>query len=424
MQEILLEEFDCSKSFKIKLVLDVGLFIYFLGTFIYSIVRFAVNQDPMVYNIVCNVVSFIGLIIASCALAYTLYKHCTIELHRGIRVHPENYEQDEDFDTCTLKELALDIFKESLIYPSVICILYGFINERSWQFDNALGGINFLMFLFSLCYDALYIRLKYVWTMQKVISSLCCESDEIKCKCCLSLFSLIPHLFLFILTHWLTLAIIGTRIYVDNFSTEIDLGSGSETSDYPLQSIYADNFTEGNVSETGGYKITPYTGYMISCGIYLPIASVIVFFILSRGWFSDDVDSTCEEIFHFLRDPPAYIATIFLMVPFVAFCVGIYLPDYDSSVFEVDANARDAVEILGMAFIITFLLFNIKATVLFAIIIVIVGIIVVILCLIIIVGLLYIPCCLCGAITHHDNNDNDNSVGTTATVLAVSVFQT
>ena len=98
-------------------------------------------------------------------------------------------------------------------------------------------------------------------------------------KCCLSIFLLIPHLFLFILIHWLTLAIIGTRIYIDNFSIEIDQGNRLETSDYPLYRIYADNFTEGNVSETGGYKVAPYTAYMISCGIYLPVASAIILFI-------------------------------------------------------------------------------------------------------------------------------------------------
>ena len=58
--------------------------------------------------------------------------------------------------------------------------------------------------------------------------------------------------------------------------------------------------TQGNISETGGYKVTFYTGYIISCGIYLPVASVIVFIILSRAWFSDEIKSTCEKIFHFL----------------------------------------------------------------------------------------------------------------------------
>ena len=164
MLEILLELLieGYKKSFKTKLILDVGLFIYFFGTFIFSIVRFAVKQDPLVYNIVYNSVTFIGLVIGSCTLAWKLYKCCTNEKHKIIRVQPVNYDDDEDEDTDTLKELALDILKECFIYPAVICSLYGFINERSWQFDNALSGIQFLMFLFSLFYDALYTKLKNI----------------------------------------------------------------------------------------------------------------------------------------------------------------------------------------------------------------------------------------------------------------------
>ena len=64
-----------------------------------------------------------------------------------------------------------------------------------------------------------------------------------------------PHVFLFALLHWLILAIIGVRIYVDNFSTKIDQGNISETGGYLVASYGVDvnNFsTEGNVSETGG----------------------------------------------------------------------------------------------------------------------------------------------------------------------------
>ena len=190
--------------------------------------RFAIKQDPLVYNIVCNSVTFIGLVIGSCTLAYTLYKHYTKEQHKNTQQleNGDHKQVDEELDTATLLELALDILKESFIYPAVICSLYGFINERSWQFDNALSGIHFLMFLFSLCYDALYTKPKYIWAIQKIISSLCYEldEDETKCimKCCLSPLLFTPHLLLLILIHWLTLAIIGTRIYIDNFSTKID----------------------------------------------------------------------------------------------------------------------------------------------------------------------------------------------------------
>ena len=369
------------KSFKVKLFIDIGLFIYFLGAFINSIVHFAIKQDPLVYNVVCNVVTFIGLVIGSCTLAYRFCKYYC-DTKEIIRIEPqlENREQDEGFDADTFKELVLDILKETFIYPSVICTMYGFINEKSWQFANGLAGFQFFAFAFSLFYDAVYTKLKYIWAMQKFIISVWYESDDNRkikvMKCCLSSLLFTPHIGLFILIHWLIPAIIGVRIYVDNFSTtEIDQVNRS--------------------SETGGYKVAPYTAYMISCGIYLPVASVIVFFILSRACFSDEIDSTCEKIFHFLVDPVAYIATIFLMVPFVAFCVGIYLPDYDSS-FEVDANAKDAAGILGVTLIIAFLLFNIKATVIFTVIIVIVGIIVVILFVGPFYGAIYCVCKVMG----------------------------
>ena len=57
-----------------KLIYDIMLFIYFLATFIHSIVQFAVNQDSLSYNIVCIIISFIGLTDKICKLAYELYK--------------------------------------------------------------------------------------------------------------------------------------------------------------------------------------------------------------------------------------------------------------------------------------------------------------------------------------------------------------
>ena len=66
------------------------------------------------------------------------------------------------------------------------------------------------------------------------------------------------------------------------------------------------------------------------------------------------MESKCEKIFFFLYDPVAYLAVPFLMVPFIAFYVGIYLPDYDSSEYEVDSVARSMAAGLGFIFTIIF----------------------------------------------------------------------
>ena len=201
--------------------------------------------------------------------------------------------------------------------------------------------------------------------MIEVIGSLYCDKkdnlkDKLK-KCWLISLFTIPYVVLLIIAHWLILAIIGVRIYVDNFSRETG---------------------QGNISETGSYKVAPYTGYMIFCGAYLPVASVIVYIILNRVWLSDVEMSKLKKTFYFLIDPVAYIAVPFLIAPllitpFIVFCAAIYLPDYDSSGFEVDSNARNSAEVLGTAFIIIFILCNIKATVILIVAVIIIPFIIV-----------------------------------------------
>ena len=136
---------------KLALILDIGLFIYYFVVFVYSIVYglAIIKKDPLVYNSVCVAVSTIGSMIKSCTLAYTYICKCW-EVHH--RIHPwseddEKSLDEECIDKGTLKELALSILKESFIYPAVICSLYGFINEKSWEFNNALDWFHFIMFL-------------------------------------------------------------------------------------------------------------------------------------------------------------------------------------------------------------------------------------------------------------------------------------
>ena len=70
---------------------------------------------------------------------------------------------------------------------------------------------------------------------------------------------------------------------------------------------------------------------MIFCGFYLPVASLIVFIVLNRIRLSDsDEKSKQEKMLFFLTDPIAYIVVPFLMVPFIPFCVGTFLYNYDS----------------------------------------------------------------------------------------------
>jgi len=72
----------------------------------------------------------------------------------------------------------------------------------------------------------------------------------------------------------------------------------------------------------------------------------------------------------FIRDPLALLSVIFFLVLFIVFAVGTYLPDYNSSDYEVASAVGNAVQGLGPCFIVSFLLSNLQAAIVFTIIIV------------------------------------------------------
>ena len=376
---------------RLLIINDLALLIYFLVRFIYSVVEFGVKQEPLGYYIVCTTISLIAFIVGSCKLVHSFYTHyknvkqrvCQVVPQGNTEMHVEDIESEsleerslnkelleEALQTGPMKKLAIKLVQESFIYPSIICSLFRLTNEKSWQFDDGFAALDTVVFLYSLAMDAFYTKFHYIWLVQKVIRSLYHNAKEnwkrkLK-KCWLPSLLVTSHVFLLALIHWIMLAIIGVRIYVDNFSREISQRNVSETGGYQVAS-YIHNFSreidQGNISDTGSYRVAPYTRYMIFCGAYLPVASVIVYIILNRIWLSDEKTSKVGKTFYFLIDPVAYIVVPFLMVPFFAFFVGIFLPDYDSSEFEVDSNARNTAGVLGMALFIMFLFCNIRATV-------------------------------------------------------------
>ena len=120
-------------------------------------------------------------------------------------------------------------------------------------------------------------------------------------------------------------------------------------------------------------------------------------------------------MFAFLNDPIAYVAMIFLILPFAAFTVGTYLVEYNSSDFEVEMGIRGAVLVLAPCFMALFLLTNLQATIIFAIVVVVVTAILTVIAIIIAVIAAIIAvtvagaalCCICiclVAIAEHSND--------------------
>ena len=76
------------------------------------------------------------------------------------------------------KEFVLESLGEILIYPSIICSLYGFVNEKGWRFGNAIAGFDFLFLLYSIIMEVFYAKIYYIWLLQKVVQIAYKAHDE------------------------------------------------------------------------------------------------------------------------------------------------------------------------------------------------------------------------------------------------------
>ena len=55
------------------------------------------------------------------------------------------------------KEAVMEFIRDSVgelfIYPSIVCGLFGFINERGWEFNSALAVFDFILLVYSFLTD-------------------------------------------------------------------------------------------------------------------------------------------------------------------------------------------------------------------------------------------------------------------------------
>jgi len=407
-------KFPCGS--KVRLLYKFGLFIFYLVNFVYPIVIFAIEGKNLGYNIVCTIISFIGLVseFSKEVVPYVYHtiknwrrersRKWTVEnlenipapLESGLGVRDvENITPQEEVDVknnpqnyvqkakSVFKDFIIDSLGELLIYPSIICSLYGFINERGWEFGSTIAVIDFALLIYSVIMDVIYTKINYVWLVLKIVRSSFKVYDEFESRkmgCplkCLSPFSLIvPYAIILVISHWLMLAIIGVRIYVDNFA-EIAGEGDSEV-------------------ETGTYKSTHLTRYMIFCGVYLPFASAISYIIINKYWFVTIFKSVkdgqievprfsngelCHGLCHFLGQPSAYFALVILTLPFVPFVFGIFFFDYNSSDYQLTDDIRTTEFYLGVLFLGFFLISNIQVAAMLIIIALVVGAIAIIVAL-------------------------------------------
>ena len=363
----------CEKN----LIYKVGLLVYFFANFVYSIVAAALQKEHLAFYLIYIFISLIGSASGIGVLIMHIKKLCILD---------DNTEEETGLLNSTnahiarvrkyshkAKRVAIDYvlmsLGELLIYPILICTLYGFINERAWRFENKISKCNFAFLLYSVVMQFLYMNVYVILLVARVARATYAKYDdliqftEMEWKRYFTpVYLTIPLAVLTALTHWFMIGIIGVRIYIDNFPPEKDN-------------------TNSSIPNTGDYKLPTFTGYMIVCTVYLPIVSWITFILLNKLWFYEVLSAIYQmtngaicmppqpvwnkKIFAFLKDPLAYIAIVFLMLPFVAFTAGTYLVDYNIEDYEVASSARNTIQGIAPYFIIFFVLSNFQAVIIF-----------------------------------------------------------
>ena len=397
-------------NFAKKLIYKVGLLVYYLVNFIYSVVAIGVQANHIGYHLAYLFVSLIGLSFELTDISIDIRKW-VIQFKKNrventgnrprqgwtegadnmslasVESNEQNNPQDNDSSMSSQPQMTykkkakvvfidyvLRSFGEILIYPTFICVFYGFINEKAWKFNNGLSAFYFLLFLYSFVMDAVYVKFYMIWLVIRTVRASFTKYDELREKKLewtrffTPVYLTIPFAILLAIAHWFMIGIIGVRIYVDNFTPDHDTGGVEPT--------------------TGNYTVAPYTLFIIFCAVYLLIASWLVYIRLNKFWFYEIYSLINQfsatpadyiwtlpwnmKLTAFIVDPVSYFVVIFLMVPFIVFVVATYLPDYDDSDFEVASSARNAVQGLGPCFIAFFLLANLQASIIFTILVLII----------------------------------------------------
>ena len=378
---------SCPKNIIYKLVL----FIYYLANFVYSIVTSALQKELVhpPYHISYIVISSIGLLFESIVILIDLKSWLTWRNDEGEDAINLITNTKQTGEACTayfqaqnylfkaqsvFKDYVASSVGEFLIYPTLICVLYGFIiNERAWEFDNTVSICHVVFLAYSVIMDALYMKFYVIWLVIRVIRASYVKYDELVRptevewkRYFTPVYLTIPFAIMTALTHWFMTGIIGVRIYIDNFTLEKD--DTNSTDD--INSI---------VPNTGDYSVAPLTGIMMGCAICLPIVSWVAYIIINKEWFyevfsainqlttiADQMPPQVRWDKKFLatyKNPLAYIGAILLMGLFVAFVAGTYLWDCSISDYEVTSSAQRAIDSLASWFIGVFLLSNIQSVI-------------------------------------------------------------
>ena len=358
---------------KLRLCWKILLLIFYTFQLFYPLITFLVDIQYVPYNLVCIVISGIGFglqllefdqLIADLKMVWSICgcsKSGNYDNNKAVQSssgEPEISSSEEickckkQFCKCcpsAIREFASIALNEILLYATVICTIMGFVNEKTWEFQNFLSYIDCALLAYSIIMEVFLPRwyhLRWIWG---AISTLLTEYYEAAnkhvngcndiCTRYITPLRYTPVFFIVMLVvlQLSMLGIITVRIYADNFFALTNTTrNGTEYVEEVIR------------PEEGMYHVKRYTWYTIIGGIVVPFLSIVTYFIINQYWlwqplhYTGQHDSAfvpqntmigsmsdADKWIIFAFDPFAWVAMILLLASFIAFCTFGVGSDYD-----------------------------------------------------------------------------------------------
>lgn len=164
--DVMYEKKKLPRSCGVNLMYKVGLVVYFFANFVYAIVAATLQKEEVVYYVIYGCLSLIGCVF-ELILIIAYIRRLVVQAFMEEREFnlpqeggtPTTLAQDYPRKArSVIVDYVLLSLGECLIHPVLICTLYGFVNERAWEFGSAIAICNLVFFSYSVIMEVIYIK--------------------------------------------------------------------------------------------------------------------------------------------------------------------------------------------------------------------------------------------------------------------------
>ena len=254
-----------------ELTMKIIKLLFFTFQFVYPLVLFLLDIEDLSYNITCLVVGFIGMVKDGYETVLGIRKllkkrrESTSE-QQSAETNSQTPEEESDSGRAAkkfrkrVKDVGLDIMEEILIYPAIICDVFGFVNNEVYKYEKGTDYVDTVLLVYGIALNLIDKQIRRVILLYRTWKALCnaYPSARVRSKCVLCCGNgLLPwfivHFAILSVVHFFMIALVGIRCFYDNMDKH-------------------------------DYTATVQNQFLIAAAVCLPMVSIIMYFLMNKVW--------------------------------------------------------------------------------------------------------------------------------------------